>query len=123
MADDYNRRRGDQWRELVSLSLRAELGTSHAIAVRPVVRKLSEAFSDEWPTGAGDIFGVPGWTITTTAARRMDLSGPMDELERARLRDGNRLGALVKHRLNHPTPEAYVVLSFGTLIEILKESA
>jgi Holliday junction resolvase len=69
----------------------------------------------------GDIIGVPGFTIEAKNHKTHDFSGWLREAEVERVNAGTRFGVVLAKRSRKPVGEAYVVMTFDTFIQIMKE--
>jgi hypothetical protein len=69
------------------------------------------------PDDRGDIDGLPGWVIQVKAERRLDIGTALTAAE-AQRRDRLQYAAAICKRRNHPTGDAYVVVSLETFAAI-----
>lgn len=77
--------------------------------------------SDDADRPAGDIWGVPQWTILTRKEVTLDLSGGLRAAKAAGAADHNPKSATVWAKKGSPAEESYVVMDFETFTKILQE--
>lgn len=73
------------------------------------------------PDDAGDLDGLPRWTVEVKACRAMDLAGWMDEARREQANAASAYGAVVAKRRGKAVEHAYVVLTLADWARLLGE--
>jgi hypothetical protein len=112
------RRRTYEFRQLVALVLQI-LDVQAQPRPEEKAHKLHERLQE--PKEPSDILGVPGWLIHTHTAQNRDLSGALDEAQRAAQEAGAEHVATVWRRHRLPAQEAYVVMTLTQFGKVLHE--
>lgn len=114
--------RGREWRELVSLALRAELieGSRPKRTRRPGERLGAVLAEPEEPLG--DVLGIENWTVATRAARERRIPGDLFEVENDAKRNGDEFAAVIySGPVMHEYENAVVTMSFSNFARLLRD--
>jgi len=84
-------------------------------------RYVERAYGAGRPDDAGDLDGLPRWTVEVKACRALDLAGWMDEARREQGHAGTEYTAVVAKRRNRPVADAYVVLPLADWARLVGE--
>jgi len=74
------------------------------------------------PDDAGDLDGLPRWTVEVKACRALDLAGWMDEARREQGHAGSKYTAVVAKRRGKAVEHAYVVLTLAAWARLVGET-
>jgi len=109
-----------RFRELVILWLRAS--GIDSVTARREFRKISDTLSEPQQP-AGDLLGIDGWTVNVSTGVTRDLSGDLDRVQQAALREGQDGGAVVYTRPGRPVGDAYVLMTLDAFSSVLRDRA
>jgi len=107
--------RGDRFRELVVLGLRAE---GVAAESRPPANRLSEIANPDRPQS--HISGIDGWSFVTSNEVRLDPGRALARAESAADLDENPHGAAVLRRAGKSVESQYVVLTLASFAALIR---
>jgi len=74
------------------------------------------------PDDAGDLDGLPRWTVEVKACRALDLAGWMDEARREQTNASTEYTAVVAKRRGKAVEHAYVVLTLAAWARLVGET-
>jgi len=85
-------------------------------------RYVERAYGAGRPDDAGDLDGLPRWTVEVKACRALDLAGWVDEARREQHNAGSAYAAVVAKRRGKAVEHAYVVLTLAAWARLVGET-
>jgi hypothetical protein len=97
-------------------------GTAHEVRVRDYLNRRGAAVVRLGLAGAqdaGDLYGIPGWTIECKNTTAAELATAVDEALREQRVAGTRYACVIKHRAGANVRRAYVFMELAQWADLI----